>query len=132
MPAELPFTEQICTETSRLVPLISSCCCERGHTFWSHLPWCRLVSLLTFQIRINADHVDIVFFFVLQSHVTNKIERCLKLRPLSSDVCLSRTRGKNVTVFCDDSGKVHLVSKTKGKSENNARPYGPYVDWREN
>ena len=69
-----------------------------------------LLIYLTFQIRIHADNVALVFAFVRNSIMANKIKSCLKLRSFPSDVCLSGTRSKNVAVLRNKSCKVHLTS----------------------
>ena len=55
--------------------------------------------------------MGVIVFFTLQGDVTNKIERCLKLRPFSSDVGFPRTRSKNVTVLSNHCRKVNTIPR---------------------
>ena len=67
--------------------------------------------LLTFKVGIDAEYVGVVVFFILQGDVTNKIERCLKLRTFSSDVGFPGTRSKNITVLCNHCCKVNTIPR---------------------
>ena len=55
--------------------------------------------------------MGVVVFFILQGDVTNKIERCLKLRTFSSDVGFPGTRSKNITVLCNHCCKVNTIPR---------------------